>query len=331
MLRERSPVAAAGFDYLERRHSDEKDAPSMSNKDATSASPLVSVVTTLLFPRFRPLDCLVSWTLGQQFSDGPIELIVVANGRRRALERDVAGILRAQDKMVQLDSTNEMALYDAGARAASGTWLLFTEPHCLADAHCVRALTKYVFARGLAGACVRTLPTKERCRVARMEARMYLEDAKVWTQENDWRKFTKRGFLLRRSAYEEVGGFDASHLRFAEITIAAKLHRKGYRLGFVSEATIVHYNSTTLSELLGYVWEYRRMEQRFSRVFPDLLADRTGSGGDPELVELCGDPRFRYCALPLLKEPLLFTLGRFNRPDARRMVGQLFNLSLKFF
>jgi hypothetical protein len=225
----------------------------MSSKDATSASPLVSVITTLLFPRFRPLDCLVSWTLGQQFSDGPIELIVVANGRRRALERDVVGILRAQDKMVQLDSTNEMALYDAGARAASGTWLLFTEPHCLADAHCVRALTKYVLARGLAGACVRTLPTKECCRVARMEARMYLEDAKVWTQENDWRKFTKRGFLLRRSAYEEVGGFDASHLRFAEIT--PRSHRKGYRqLCFGGDDCSLQFHDAFQA---GYVWEYR--------------------------------------------------------------------------
>jgi hypothetical protein len=290
---------------------------------------MVSVITTLLFPRARPLDCLLSWTQGQWFSHDQIELIVVANGRRRTLEEEVIGILRAQDRMVRVDSQNEMALYDAGARAASGSWLLFTEPHCMADGHCIRALTDYVIAGGLAGACVRTIPAEEPCRVACMEARMYLEDASVWTQGNDWRKFTKRGFLLRRSAYEDVGGFEASHLRFGEITIAAKLHRQGYRLGFAPEATITHYNSTTLSELLGYVWEYRRIERRVSQTLPELFEDPNRSEGDAELVQSGRDLMFRHCALPLLKEPFLFALRRIGRPGSRLMAGRLAGLGLQ--
>lgn len=302
----------------------------MNDPFAPPTSPLVSVITTLLVPRHRPLDCLTSWTLGQQFSQEQIELIVVTNGRRRALERKVTGILRPQDKMIRLNLTNEMALYGAGARVAAGKWLLFTEPHCLADPHCVRALTEYVDAGRFAGACVRTLPTEERSRVARMEAWMYLEDARLWTQENDWRKFTKRGFLLSRSAYEDVGGFDASHLRFAEITIAAKLRRKGYRLGFAPQAVITHYNSTKLWELLDYVWEYRRLERTVSQAFPDLLVNAAEDDGDAELIRACDDPVFRFSALPLLGRPLLFALRNSGRSDARLMLNLIVILGIQF-
>src|SRR3979411_271544 len=111
---------------------------STGNQPSSCHSPLVSVVTTLLFPRQRPLDCLTSWTSGQQFPPGQIELVIVANGRRPALEREVQSILRAEDRIINVDSKNERALYGAGARAARGAWLLFTEPHCLADPHCVR-------------------------------------------------------------------------------------------------------------------------------------------------------------------------------------------------
>src|SRR5262249_17326992 len=157
-------------------------------------------------------------------------------------------------------SVNEMELYDFGARQARAPWLLFTEPHVIADAHCLAALVRDVEERHWDGACVRTLPGSQRQWVARIEARMYLEDAATWTQEGDWRKFTKRGVLLRRTAYEAVGGLDHRYLRFAETVIAARLHAHGFRLGYVPEAVVTHYNSTDLSELLDYVWEYRRQE-----------------------------------------------------------------------
>jgi hypothetical protein len=163
-----------------------------------------------------------------------------------------------------------------------------------------------------------------------MEARMYLEDARLWTRENDWRKFTKRGFLLSRSAYEDVDGFDASHLRFAEITIAAKLHCKRYRLGFASGAAITHYNSTALWELLDYVWEFRRLERRVAQVFPDLLASPASSDADAELVRACRDPEFRSSAKSALKKPLLFALRTIGRADSRLMAKLIANLWVQF-
>src|SRR6476660_7238544 len=99
--------------------------------------PQVSVITTLLYPRLRPLDCLKSWMTGQNLRQEDIELIIVVNGRRRSLEKQVPAIMRTQDRLVYLDSRNEMELYDAGARAAQGQWLMFTEPHCVAQPDCL--------------------------------------------------------------------------------------------------------------------------------------------------------------------------------------------------
>ncbi|CAN5894267.1 hypothetical protein BH11VER1_BH11VER1_01690 [soil metagenome] len=266
--------------------------------------PQVSVITTLLYPRLRPLDCLKSWTTGQDFRQEDIELIIVVNGRRAALEKQVTAIMRPQDRLVFVDSRNEMALYDAGARAAQGQWLMFTEPHCVAQADCLSELLVLVRAKELAGACVRTLPTEEPSRTALMEARMYLEDAEIWTRENDWRKFTKRGTLVRREAYLQTGGFDAEQLRFSEITLAAKLHHAGHRLGFAPRAAITHYNSPDLLELLSYVWEYRRMEKRVAATHPGLLGEKASVSCDPQLNEALKEPWLRERLRKLLEKKL---------------------------
>jgi len=218
----------------------------------------VSVVATLAFPRARPVECLASWTKGQDFPQEEIELIVATDGRRPALDRQVAGALRPSDRMLTLPGYSEMELYAAGAGAARGRWLLFTEAHCLARPDCVRELVAHAIEHGLAGACVRTLPGRDGSRVARMEARMYREAATGWNDDSGI--FTKRGVLLARAAYEEAGGLDTARRRYSETAILPRLHERGHRIGYARTAGIAHQNSTSLSELLGYVWEYRRQE-----------------------------------------------------------------------
>lgn len=236
----------------------------------SGVKPAVSVIVTLEFTRERPLDCLASWTSGQVGIDGTIELIVVSSGRHPSLERKVAATLGPADRLLRVASDNLMALYDAGARAARGTWLLFTEPHVEASPDCIGALLDHTTAHGLAGACVRTLPQADRSRAGRMEARMYLEDIAGWTQDGDWRTFTKRGVLVSLEAYLDAGGLDAGRLWFAETALAQRLHERGHRVGYAPAATVRHQNSTDLRELLAYAWEYRRQELVAPDVAPRL-------------------------------------------------------------
>jgi hypothetical protein len=236
--------------------------------------PLVSVVTTLAFPRRRPVDCLRSWTSGQRF-DGEVELVVVSDARRPRLERRVQAALRPGDRLVRLPGADEIAQYELGARVARGDWLLFTEPHVEALPDCLAELFDHVRREDLAGACVRTLPQHDASRVARMESRMYHQDPAGWTRDGDWRTFTKRGVLVAREAYLDAGGVDPARQRFAETALAQRLRELGHRVGYAPRAGIRHQNSTHLAELLAYVWEYRRQGQAEAHV--------------PALVDACAD------------------------------------------
>src|SRR5436189_263303 len=117
------------------------------------SQPTVSVVLTLLWPRGRAVESVMSWTMGQSLPRQRIELIVVENGSDPRLAQAVQAQLLAQDRLVRLRSANEMELYDHGARLARGEWLLFTEPHVIADPRCLAALLHHVAERSLDGAC----------------------------------------------------------------------------------------------------------------------------------------------------------------------------------
>src|SRR5262249_26338892 len=149
---------------------------------------------------------LASWTAGQKLPPSEIELVVAAGRTSKESWDEIRQVLGDRDRLIPVDSENEMELYDAAARSARGEWLLFTEPHVVAAPDCLTELLGHARASGLDGCCVQTRPRVERHWVAAAEQRMYLDDAAVWLQDGDWRKFTKRGFLLRRSAYLAVGG-----------------------------------------------------------------------------------------------------------------------------
>jgi ectoine hydroxylase-related dioxygenase (phytanoyl-CoA dioxygenase family) len=250
----------------------EFESPSVApSASLTEPRPLVSVLVTLMRHRGSVRESLRSWTAGQTVSRRQIELVVLSDGTDSAAEDGAREVLGPADRLIRLDASNEMELYHAAATHARGEWLIFTEPHCIADPGCVEALLAHAEREKLDGCCVRTLAVEDDQWIGRIEARMYLEDAATWTQEGDWRKFTKRGFLLRRSAYEAVGGLEYRYGWFAETAIAARLQARGCRMGFAPDALIRHQNATELSELTEYVTQYRRQEMLFREEHPGVL------------------------------------------------------------
>jgi len=285
----------------------------MQSSRGEGVKPLVSVVTTLTVPRRRPVECLRSWTSGQRL-DGAVELVVVGDGRRPRLERRVRAALRPGDRLLRLPGADEMAQYDLAARAARGDWLLFTEPHVEALPDCLAQLLEHVRRDGLAGACVRTLTRPERSRVARMEARMYQEEAAGWTRDGDWRTFTKRGVLVARAAYLDAGGLDAALGRFAETALARRLHDLGHRVGYAPRARIRHQNSTRLRKLLAYVWEYRRQQP--------------ADAGAPAVAQACDDGEWARVAPRVIRDALQVAAARGRDPGWRALVVALLRLRL---
>ncbi len=58
--------------------------------------------------------------------------------------------------------------------------------------------------------------------------------------------------LCRRSALEEIGGFDPDYFMYAEdMDLCYRLRRKGYRVAYVDEAAAVHVGQASSAKLFG--------------------------------------------------------------------------------
>src|SRR5262249_3570914 len=104
--------------------------------------PLVSVILPYQDPRRRPQH-LATWTRGQTLPAAQFELGVVA--RPGEPHRDaLRAYLRPHDRLLFAEADGPFPMYAAGAEAARGELLFFTEDHCLADPDCLRAAVAVV-------------------------------------------------------------------------------------------------------------------------------------------------------------------------------------------
>jgi hypothetical protein len=238
--------------------------------------PDLSVVLTLVDHQGHAAECVESWARGQDLAPDRYEVVVVGSGAERAVEDEVGPLLTERDRLLRLESRQELELHDHGARAAAGRWLLFTEAHTVAERGCLSSLLRYL-EQGegkYAGACIRSTPDGSSDPVARCEQRWYAEGFEEWSREGDWRKVTIRGFAIRRDTYLDAGGFEHRFGCFAETALAATLANRGDRLGYAPDAAIKHYDATSLSQLTGYVREYREGEVAYRATHRTEYCDR---------------------------------------------------------
>jgi len=221
-------------------------------------APVVSVVLPLFDHRGHGLKCVECWSSAQDLPRDRYEVIVLSNGSE-PLESRLNALFGPGDRLILHQTDNVMQLYDIGARAARGRWLLFTEAHCLAEPGCLAELVKYLDNSGYDGACLRSTPGCSTA-LARMEDRLFNEGFAVWSRPEDWRKVIVRGFAVARQVYLDDGGFEYRYDRFSEWALAATLHRRGRRLGYAAAASVKHYNTIGFSALFPPVWEFSQGE-----------------------------------------------------------------------
>jgi Glycosyl transferase family 2 len=239
-------------------------------------TPELSVVLTLGDHQGHAVECVESWARAQELPRERYEVVVVGSGAERRVEGQVRPLLTEHDRLLRLDSSEELELHDHGARAARGRWLLFTEAHTVAEPSCLSSLLRYLSEHesSQAGACIRSTPDGSSKPVAKCEQRWYADGFEEWSREGDWRKVTIRGFAIRRDAYLEAGGFEHRFGCFAETAMAATLADRGHRLGYAQQAAIKHYDATDLGQLTGYVREYREGEIAYRATHPPEYCER---------------------------------------------------------
>jgi len=253
---ERDPLSElAGREPAPRR-------PAGPARPAVAESPDVSVVFALPDHRGLAPACISSWVTGQTLPGAGFEVVVVADGAEPELELEIERRLRPGDRLLRRPPGHEIALYDAGVRAARGRWVLMTEPHCLAEPRCLEELLRMLEGSEYDGACLRSTGMPGNA-VARMEERFFEEGFREWSRDGHWCKVVLRGFAVRRDAYEQVGGFQVGFRRFAEFLLAAQLHAAGKRIGYAPGASVRHLYTESLAELSPPVRDFAGGEAAF--------------------------------------------------------------------
>src|SRR5262245_8280621 len=106
----------------------------------TPDKPFISVIIPLPDHRGHAVEAIESWT-EQSCPRGDYEIVVIIDGREPELEEKVAKLLSPHDQVLRCNEGSLHDCYNAGARAARGQVLLFTESHVKADPDCLREIT----------------------------------------------------------------------------------------------------------------------------------------------------------------------------------------------
>lgn len=160
--------------------------------------------------------------------------------------------------------------------------------------------------------------------VARKDARLYVKavqeyrypkQSRIWSAEES-RALGILAFHLsdvcsayRRTAYEEVGGFQHGLLTNEDMLIAAALLKAGYRLAYCAEAMVRHSHNLTLRQQYRRNWLVGQVLQRYN--------EELGLAG--ELGE--GMRMVREIAMKLLREGHPLECAAFGADCAARFLG----------
>jgi hypothetical protein len=220
-----------------------------------------SIIIPLADGRIDEIECLKSWSNRQDFPRSDYQMILVSDGHDPSLEREVAPLLLPQDKVVR-SSGHVSRFYEAGARAADGEFLVFSELHIRADEKCLTALANWLRDHPGMGACVSSRH-ENLSWVAEMEQRVFERQFEEWSGPEGWRLALLRGFAIPATTYQAAGGLRGEFPAFADVFLAAKLHQLGYRIGVVPDAWVTHINSPTLALLRFHAGHYALGEHLF--------------------------------------------------------------------
>ncbi|MCU7519720.1 MAG: glycosyltransferase [Ignavibacteria bacterium] len=101
-------------------------------------------------------------------------------------------------------------------------------------------------------------------------------EAEVMTK---YQSLTAACLLVRRSAFEEVGGFDEGYWNgYEDVDLCFKLRQRGYSLVYQPESVVIHYESQSGAERFSKVSEnIQRLHRKWlGKVKPDFITENDG-------------------------------------------------------
>ncbi len=207
------------------------------------------------------LRCVEGWC-----NEGPARVVVVDNGSTDGSTDEV--VRRFPDVQILRPGANlgYGAAANRGVAAADTRWVVVGNPDLEVHPGALGALVEALSADpgcALAGPLVRTAegeryPSARQFpslvdaaghavlglfvpdnRFTRAYQQSHLDESPTGTVTVDW--VSGACFVVRRDAFEEVGGFDEAYFMYAEdVDLCWRLGRAGWRVAYVTEAEVTH-------------------------------------------------------------------------------------------
>ncbi|MCG6924430.1 MAG: hypothetical protein LJF30_03835 [Acidobacteria bacterium] len=243
------------------------------------STPRLSVVLPLGDHRGLAVASVRAW-VGQNLPAASYEVVAVDDRRERRHTPRVRETLRANDLFVVNARASEIELYQAGADAARGEILLFTESHAVPAPETGAALLRYLDRTGAPAATLRSAHIP-RGALARLEALVGQVARAERPEARWWAGVSLRGFAVRHSLFRELGGFRTELERYAETALAIEMDRRGLRAEEVADALVHHGDCAGPGELEPALLGLGRGRRAYLEAGPVALVEPYVGGSDP--------------------------------------------------
>lgn len=215
---------------------------------------------------------------GQTLAADRFEVVAVTPGSDPRLDRQVRRLLRPRDRLLLVPRAAEIELYQAGAEAAAGDVLLFTESHCVPEPDAAEAVSRFFSASDTAAGSLRSVHIP-RGRLARLEELLGQHEEARRTAAGRWADVSLRGFAMRTDLFRRLG-FRLELERFAETALALELERGGWRIQDIPDAVVNHADCAFVRELEPALLALGRGRRAFLEGGPRDLVERFLGGPD---------------------------------------------------
>ena len=213
----------------------------------------------------RIADCLES-LLTQRLP--PHEIIVVSDGSTDGTDQLVRERF-PQVRLLHLEPSGLSYARNAGAKAATGDILAFTDDDCEAHHDWLSGLAA-TFANGWSAAGGPNLPPPPRNAAEAIVAAAPGAPSHVMLDDTEAEHLPGCNIAVLRTAYFEIDGFDPQFMTAGDdVDFCWRLREKGHRLGFSPGAFVWHHRRPSLRGYLKQQIGYGKAEALLIRKHPE--------------------------------------------------------------
>ena len=261
---------------LTDREGNDKPALAVVSSDNHESPPLPSFSVIVCTRNGRPRIGACLEAIGK-LTGGPHETIVVDDGSDDGTAEFVAEHF-PWVKLLRLDPCGLSAARNAGAAAAAGEILAFTDDDCEPDADWLQGLGR-VFADGrYAAAGGPNLPPRPRNRHEAVVCAASGAPSHVMLDDEEAEHLPGCNLAVTPMAFEALGGFDVRfHTAGDDVDFCWRLRDADFRLGFSPGAFVWHRRRPGIRAFLWQQWGYGRAERLLIAKHPQRFSKRGGA------------------------------------------------------